>query len=168
MDLNVSLLKTCESWNVKGNYQEWHNTISKDKIERIALRNARWRMLELLQQESWRTLREWIKSLMNHHVEPPWRTLVIKDDKRKRSWEHKVKPCDDLDGASRQDNAENLELRKKVEQHITEKFIPVWTPVERIKHLDETRTRIMLCVSITHIIDDKQRIWHTTYSRRKD
>ena len=35
------------------------------------------------------------------------------DDKRKRSWKHKVKPCDDLDGASRRDNAKNLELRKK-------------------------------------------------------
>ena len=30
------------------NYQEWHNTTSKDKRERIALRNARWRMLELV------------------------------------------------------------------------------------------------------------------------
>ena len=27
-----------------------------------------------------------------------------------------MKPCDDLDGASRRDNAENLELRKKDEQ----------------------------------------------------
>ena len=53
---------------------------------------------------------------MNHHVEPPWRTPVIKDDKRKRSWEHKVKPCDDLDGASRRDNAENLELRKRKDE----------------------------------------------------
>ena len=34
----------------------------------------------------------------------------------KRSWKHKVKPCGDLDGASRRDNAENLELRKKDEQ----------------------------------------------------
>ena len=35
---------------------------------------------------------------------------------RKGSWKHKVKPCNDLDGASRRDNAENLELRKKDEQ----------------------------------------------------
>ena len=71
--------------------------------------------------------------------------------KRKRSWQHKVKPCDDLDGTSRRDNAENLELRKKDEQHITEKLIPLRTPAERIKHLDETRTIIMLCVSFTNI-----------------
>ena len=32
---------------------------------------------------------------------------------RNRSWKHKVKPCDDLYGASRRDNAENLELQKK-------------------------------------------------------
>ena len=32
---------------------------------------------------------------------------------RKRSWKHKVKPCNDLDGASRRDNAENLELLKR-------------------------------------------------------
>ena len=38
MDLNMSLLKTCESWNTKGNYQEWHNTTSKDEIERTTLR----------------------------------------------------------------------------------------------------------------------------------
>ena len=33
--------------------------------------------------------------------------------KRKTSWKHKVKPYDDLDGASRQDKAENLELQKE-------------------------------------------------------
>ena len=29
------------------NHQEWHNTTSNDKVEWIALRNARWRMLDL-------------------------------------------------------------------------------------------------------------------------
>ena len=62
-----------------------------------------------------------------------------------------MKPCDDLDGASRRDNAENLELWKKDEQQITEKLIPFRTPVERIKHLDENRMIIMLCVSFTNI-----------------
>ena len=62
-----------------------------------------------------------------------------------------MKPCDDLDGASRRDNAENLELRKKDEQHITEKLIPLRTPEEGINHLDETRTRIMLSVSFTNL-----------------
>ena len=35
---------------------------------------------------------------------------------RKRSWKNKVKPCDDLDGASRRDNVENLELRKRKDE----------------------------------------------------
>ena len=34
--------------------------------------------------------------------------------------------------------------------------------------LDETRIRITLCVSFINKVDDKQWIWHTTYSRRKD
>ena len=79
MGLNISFLKTCESWNTNGNYQEWHNTTSKDKIGRTAFRYATWRILELLWKESWWTLQEGIKSLMNHHVEPPWRTPVIKE-----------------------------------------------------------------------------------------
>ena len=36
--------------------------------------------------------------------------------KKKEKLKHKVKPCDDLDGASRRDNAENLDLQKKDEQ----------------------------------------------------
>ena len=32
---------------------------------------------------------------------------------RKRSWKHKVKPCDDLEGASRRYKAENLGLQKR-------------------------------------------------------
>ena len=32
---------------------------------------------------------------------------------RKRSGEHKVKPCDDLDGASRQDKVETWNLGKE-------------------------------------------------------
>ena len=94
------ILITCETRSTKGNYQEWHNTTSKDMRERIALRIARWRKLELLRNESWWTLREGIKSLMNYHVEPLWRTPVNKRiTKMKRSWKHKVKPCNDLDGS---------------------------------------------------------------------
>ena len=33
--------------------------------------------------------------------------------KRRELEKHKVKPCDDLDEASRRDNAENMELRKR-------------------------------------------------------
>ena len=89
--------------------------------------------------------------------EPPCRASMKNSGnkrmtKRKRSWKHKVKPCDDLDGASRRDNAENLELRKKDEQQAAKNFIPPGqTLKERINHLDETRIRIMLCVSFTNL-----------------
>ena len=59
--------------------------------------------------------------------EPPCRASMKNSDnkrmmKRKRSWKLKVKPCDDLDGASRWDNAENFKLRKsKDEASRTEK-----------------------------------------------
>ena len=42
--------------------------------------------------------------------------------KRKRSWKHKVKPCEDLDEASRLDNWENLELRKEKMEHLNREF----------------------------------------------
>ena len=71
---------------------------------------------------------------------------------RKRSWKHKVKPCDDLDGASRQDNAEKHGTPEK----------KIWKTWNRecdmmnhsriiINHLDETRIRIMLCISFTNL-----------------
>ena len=47
MDLKYLILDNIWIMKHEGNCQEWHNPISKDKIERIALRNARWRILEL-------------------------------------------------------------------------------------------------------------------------
>ena len=41
---------------------------------------------------------------------------------RKRNWKHKVKPCNDLDGASRWYNRENLELRKEKMNTRTENY----------------------------------------------
>ena len=40
---------------------------------------------------------------------------------RKGSWQHKVKPCDDLDGASRRDNAEKLGTPEKKDETIETK-----------------------------------------------
>ena len=73
--------------------------------------------------------------------------------KRKRSWKHKVKPCDDLDGASRWDNAENLELRKrKDEASRTEKNDMMNNSgKKKLDHLGETKIRIMLCVFFTNL-----------------
>ena len=137
---------------MNSNYQEWHNTTSNDTVERIALWIARWRMLELLWKEYRWTLREGIKSFMNRHVEPPWRTRVIRNDqtKGKRSWKHKVNPCNDLDGSPWQ-----FELgtpgKREDEQLTTRISHCERTPEERIHHLDEARIRIMLCVSFTNL-----------------
>ena len=119
------------------NHQEWHNTTSKDKRERIALRNARWRMLELLKIEHvLNTMFILEYRLADHNFEkkleeqlendwsldePPCRVSMKNSGnkrmiERKGSWKHKVKPCDDLDGASRRDNAENLELQKRKDE----------------------------------------------------
>ena len=35
MGLNISFLTTCESWNMNVNCQEWYNTISNDKVEKL-------------------------------------------------------------------------------------------------------------------------------------
>ena len=99
MDLNTSLLKTCESWNMNSNYQEWHNTTFKDTEERIALWVARWRMLELLRKESQWTLGEGIWIL----DEPSCRTFMKNSGKQKNdpnNWLMKrmrLKPRNDLD-----------------------------------------------------------------------
>ena len=46
---------------------------------------------------------------------------------RKRSWKDKVKPCNDLDGASRWYNQENLSfLAKTVDEHFEKELNPWW------------------------------------------
>ena len=116
------------------NCQEWYNTISKDEIERTALRMQDEECLNSSKQNmcwapclflsiAWLILtsREILKNnwrMKRILDEPPCRASMKNSGnkrmiKRKRSWKHKVKPCNDLDGASRRDNAENLELRKK-------------------------------------------------------
>ena len=71
---------------------------------------------------------------------------------RKRSWKHKVKPCNDLDGTLQWNNWESLELQKeKNEASRTENVIWWPTPERKMNHLDETRIRIMLCVSSTNL-----------------
>ena len=59
--------------------------------------------------------------------EPPCRASMKNSGnkrmiKRKRSWKHKVKPCNDLDGASRWYSRENLELRKEKMNTRTENY----------------------------------------------
>ena len=168
--LNISFLTTCESWNTKGNYQEWHNTTSNDTVEGIALLIARWRKLELLWKESWWTLLEGIKSLMNHLVEPPWRTPVNKRiTKIKRSWKHKVKPCNDLDGSPWWYNWESLEPREEKIKHLEPRMWydePLRNAANELTQRNKNNNYIML---IPHQLNWWQTMdLHTTYSRRKD
>ena len=60
------------------NYQEWHNTTSNDKVERIALRMQDEEYLSSLEKNLDEHFEKEYKSLMNHHVEPSWRTPVNK------------------------------------------------------------------------------------------
>ena len=75
------------------------------------------------------------------------------------SWKHKVKPCDDLEGASQWDNAENMELRKrKDEASWTEKCDMMNNSgKKKLDHSDETIIRITVCVSFTNV-----NWWQTT------
>ena len=72
---------------------------------------------------------------------------------RKGSWKHKVKPCNDLDGASWRDKAKNLELRKrKDDTSRTEKNDMMNNfGKKKLDYLDETIIRITLCLSFTNL-----------------
>ena len=65
--------------------------------------------------------------------------------------ELREKPCNDLDGALKWYNWNNLELRKEKMNNLEPR---IWyherTPEEGIKHLEETRIRITLRVSFTN------------------
>ena len=115
MDLNYLILDNLWIMKHEGKIIK-NNIISPSMIwtKGIALRIARRRMLELLWKESQWTLGEGIISLMNHHVAPWWRTPVNKRmTKRKGSWKHKVKPCNDLDETLRWDKVETWNSRKE-------------------------------------------------------
>ena len=79
--------------------------------------------------------------------------------KRKRSWKHRVKPCDDLDGASRRDSAENLVLRKRKDEASRTKKCDMMNNFgkKKLDHLDGTIIRITLCISFTNL-----NWWQTT------
>ena len=92
-----------------------------------------------------------------------------------------MKPCDDLDGASRRDNAENLELRKRKKNKMrpcndldgasgryNRENLELWkrkdeasrtekcgtmhnSGKKKLDHLGETIIRIMLCISLTNL-----------------
>ena len=87
-DLKYLVLDNIWIMKHEGNCQEWHNTTSKDKVERIALWNARRRILELLKTKhvlstmfileysltdlnSEKNLEEQLKNEKN-----PWRTTM--------------------------------------------------------------------------------------------
>ena len=173
MGLTTSFLTTVDSRNMNEHCQEWYNTISKDKVGELhfgmqdeeclnaSKQNMCWAPCLILSIAWWViTSREILKNnwrMKGILDEPPCRASMKNSGnkrmiKRKRSWKHKVKPCDDLDGASWQDNADNLELRKrKDEASRTEKNDMMNNSgKKKLDHLDETRIRIILCVSFTN------------------
>ena len=58
-----------------------------------------------------------------------------------------MKPCDDLDGALRRDNAENLEIQKKIDETPEPRITSSWTISGRkeLNHLEEIRIRFIVC-----------------------
>ena len=68
--------------------------------------------------------------------------------KRKRSWKHKVKPCNDLDGASGRYNEKTLNSGKEKMKHLEPRM---WHDEqlrkEEIDHLEEIRIRFIVCLS---------------------
>ena len=90
--------------------------------------------------------------------EPPCRAYMKNSGnkrmiERKRSWKHKVKPCNDLHGALRRYNRENLELRKRKDEASRTKKCDMMnnSGKKKLDHLDETRIRIMLSSSFTNL-----------------
>ena len=90
--------------------------------------------------------------------EPPCRTSMKYSGnkrmiKRKRSWKHKVKSCDDLDEASRRDNMENLELRKRKDETLEPRITSSWTISGR-KKIESPRgnKNKIYCMLILHQI----------------
>ena len=87
----------------------------------IALRIARWRNLSSLEKNVDEHFKKEYKSLMNHHE----RTFMKNSGNKKmiKRKEREVEntrwnPCNDLDGATRRDNWESLELREKKDEHL--------------------------------------------------
>ena len=170
----MSLLKTLWIMKHEGNNQGWHNTTSKDKRERIALRNARWRMLELLKTNmcwapclfwsmAWWILtpREILKNnwRMKRILDevPCWSSMKNYDNKRMIKRKGKLKrtlgeALQWLDEALKWYNWSNLELQKEKMNNLEPR---IWyherTPEEGINHLDETRIRIALCLVFTNL-----------------
>ena len=70
--------------------------------------------------------------------------------KRKRSWQHKVKPCNDYMDL-RDDESLELGEKKRWNNWKREFIHHEQTPKEGIYHLDKTRIRIMLCLSFTNL-----------------
>ena len=90
--------------------------------------------------------------------EPPCRDSMENSSnkrmiERKRSWKHKVKPCDDLDGALRRYNRENLELQKRKDETLEPRITSSWTIFGRkeLNHLKENKNKIY-CMLILHQI----------------
>ena len=134
-----------ERKTLRGSYTNKNAIIPPQRIKaEQCTRNGRERILEVLQQESWRTLWERIETLMNHHEGPPYTNEwcnVTKVEKNKIMtlprfrWSPMKRYLTELDTPENKDKR----LRKEL--------ISWATPEEELKSFDETRIRIMLCLS---------------------
>ena len=72
---------------------------------------------------------------MNHHVETPWRTPVIKDDRKEEKFKTPHEAFWWLDGTSRRDKTGSLELQKRKDDATwNQEFLPhEQTPEEGIE-----------------------------------
>ena len=64
-----------------------------------------------------------------------------------------MKPCDDLEEASRRDKAENFEFQKRKDEASRTKKNDMMnnSGKKKLDHLDETIIRITLCASFTNL-----------------
>ena len=111
-------------------------------------------ILELLWKESWWTLREGVKSLKNHHVEPPWRTPLNKRmiKRKERVVENTrwnlvriyIDLRDNIIARAWNSGKERwaLEAKNMYDEPLRNK---------ELNQLDERRIRITLCLSFTNL-----------------
>ena len=117
--LVVDLWRTSQNLRWNSATTKWLNSWEERRNAKLHF-PRKWRIICSSRREKKRYLNSTDKILMNswknelNHKEPPWRTLVTK-----RWWDRKkgerirLRPCDDSDGASRQNQREAWNSRKE-------------------------------------------------------
>ena len=87
---------------------------------------------------------------------------------RKGSWKHKVEPCKDLDRYPWLHSWKRLEPREKDKMKQMKPRIWRASGIKNWIYSMKQEKELYYAYPSPIKIDDKQRIWHTTYSRIKD